>query len=92
VFLTDLDPQHRLLDQIEDAIEKSVKAHGDNILWRLYRDESGDSLVVVSADDRPLSGIISWASTTIEITGGSAGVFTRDPSGAPAMKGDILWK
>jgi len=92
VFLTDLDPQHRLLDQIEDAIEKPVKAHGDNILWRLYRDESGDSLVLVSADDRPLSGIISWASTTIEITGGFAGVFTRDSSGAPAMQGDVLWK
>jgi len=92
VFLTDLDPKQRLVDQIEDAMEKPVKAYGDNILWRLYRDESGDSLVVVSADDRPLSGIITWASTTLEISGGFAGVFTSDPSGVPAMQGDILWK
>ncbi len=92
VFLTDLDPQQRLIDQIEDALETPVTAHGENLLWRLYRDDSGEALVVVSADDRPLRGILSWSSSTMEITGGLAGVFTRDPSGAFAMQGDILWK
>jgi hypothetical protein len=92
VFLTDLDPQDRLLEQIEDALEKAVRAHGKNLLWRLYRDEAGDSLVMVSADGGPLSGIVMWGSVAWEIQGGSAGVFTLDPSGEPEVEGDIVWR
>ncbi|MFA6292444.1 MAG: hypothetical protein WC637_11715, partial [Victivallales bacterium] len=92
VFLTDLDPQQRLLEQIGDTLHKTVKVHGDNILWRLYRDESGDSLIAVSADNRPLSGIIFWGKTVIEIDGGSAGIFTVGKSGKPNMEGDLSWR
>ena len=92
VFLTDLDPQQRLVEQIEDVLDKTVKAHGDKLLWRLYRDKSGDALMVVSADDRPLNGIIFWGKTVIEISGGSAGIFTLDKSGKPKMEGVLCWR
>ena len=89
VFLTDLDPQLRLIEQIEDV--KSIKAHGSNLLWRLYRDASGDSLVVVSANGEPLNGIICWGESIIEITGGSAGLLTLNASGQPSVaEGDLV--
>jgi hypothetical protein len=89
VFLTDLDPQQRLVDQIEGNLCKTVKVHGGNILWRLYRDESGDSLMMVSADERPLQGIVIWKGMTMEIDGGSSGLLTIDKSGKPRMEGDL---
>ena len=92
VFLTDLDPQQRLIDQIADVRDLTVRAHGDNLLWRLYRDESGDSLVIVSADDRPVGGVVFWGELVLEILGGFSGVFTLDASGAPIQEGDIAWK
>ena len=89
VFLTDLDPQLRLIEQIEDA--RPIKAHGSNLLWRLYRDASGDALIVVSANGEPLSGIICWGESIIEITGGSAGLLTVDGSGQPSVaEGDLV--
>lgn len=92
VFLTDLDPQQRLMAQIEETLETRVKAHGGNLLWRLYRDGSGDALIVVAADDRPLNGIVFWEKTVLEISGGSAGIFTLNASGGPGMTGDLEWK
>ncbi|MEI6421760.1 MAG: hypothetical protein WCP55_06035 [Lentisphaerota bacterium] len=92
IFLTDLDPQQRLVEQIDDVLDNTVKVHGDNLLWRLYRDKSGDSLMVVSSDDRPPNGIIFWYKTVIEISGGSAGIFTLDKSGKPNMEGDLSWR
>jgi hypothetical protein len=92
VFLTDLDPQQRLVEQFGDALAKTVKVHADNLLWRLYRDESGDGLVVVAAEDRPARGIIFWGSAVIEIDGGSAGLFTLDRSGQLSMEGDLSWR
>jgi hypothetical protein len=92
VFLTDLDPQQRLIEQIEDTLDKTVKVHGDNIRWRLYRDKMGDSLIVVSAENRPLSGIVFWGPSAIEIYGGSAGIFTISKTGKPIMEGDLSWR
>jgi len=92
VFLTDLDPQQRLIEQIEDALDKTVKVHGENILWRLYRDGAGECLVVVPAEDRPVGGIIFWGAAVIEVDGGSAGVFTLGKSGKPSMEGDLSWR
>ena len=90
VFLTDLDPQLRLIEQIEDA--RPIKAHGSNLLWRLYRDASGDSLVVVSANGEPLNGIICWGQSVIEISGGLAGLLTLDASGQPTQaEGDLIF-
>jgi len=89
VFLTDLDPQKRLIEQIEDRLDGRIKAHGPNLLWRLYRDESGEALVVVSEDDYPLSGIISWDETNLKINGGSAGLITRNLSGQLSLTGDL---
>lgn len=90
VFLTDLDPQDRLIEQMEGAMEKSVAIHGSNLLCRLYSDESGEALMVVSSDDRPPCGLINWGGLLIEITGGSAGFFTKDASGEPTATGDLF--
>jgi hypothetical protein len=92
VFLTDLDPQQRLVDQIEDKLSKTVKVHGENILWRLYRDESGLSLMVVSVDERTLNGVVLWGKSIIEIDGGSAGLLTITESGTICMDGDLSWR
>lgn len=93
VFLTDLDPQQRLVEQMDDAVESPVKAHGANLLWRLYRDASGDSLMVVSADDKPVSGIIFWGAAKMEFTGGLTGLFALNASGLPELvEGDLSWK
>ena len=92
VFLTDLDPQDRLIEQIESACDRTVQAYGDNLLWRLYRDGSGDSLIVASADSRPLRGVVFWGTHVLKIQGGSAGVFTLDKSGKPTLEGDLLWE
>jgi len=92
VFLTDLDPQQRLIEQIEDAWDMPVRAYGGNLLWRLYRDESGDALIVVSADDRPLGGVVFWGLIAFEIQGGTAGVFTINQSGELCLEGDLSWK
>lgn len=92
VFLTDLDPQQRLVDQIEDKLSKTVRVHGENILWRLYRSDSGLSLMVVSADERPIHGIVIWGKSIIEIDGGSAGLLTITGSGKICMDGDLSWR
>jgi len=92
VFLTDLDPQERLVDQITDALMPTVKGYGDNLLWRLFRDGGGEALVVVSSDARPLEGIIVWDGVAMEILGGSAGIFSRNSSAAPSMEGDLSWR
>ena len=92
VFLTDLDPGDRLIERIEDAWAAPVKSYGDNLLWRLYRGEDGDSLVVVSGDSRPLRGVLFWGPIILEISGGSAGVFTVNQSGKPSQDGDLSWK
>ena len=92
VFLTDLDPGERLIEQIEDALDAPVKSYGDNLLWRLYRSGGGDSLVVVSGDIRPLRGVVFWGGTIIEIEGGSAGVFSLPSPGKPSLMGDLKWK
>ena len=91
-FLTDLDPQDRLIEQIQAAHEPTVEAYGDNLLWRLYRDGSGDSLIVASADARPLKGVLFWGALVLKISGGSAGVFTIDNSGKPFQEGDLQWE
>ena len=92
VFLTDLDPQHRLIEQMGEAVGQPVKGHGGNLRWRLYRDATGDALMVVSADDRPLKGIVLWGAAMIEISGGSAGIFTLGKTGVPSMEGDLSWR
>lgn len=90
VFLTDLDPQQRLLDRIEDVLDKTVTAHGANLLWRLYRDATGERLMVVASDDRPLRGIIFWGRVVIEISGGSTGLLALEASGRPVLiAGDL---
>ncbi|MBI4720497.1 MAG: hypothetical protein HY770_04630 [Chitinivibrionia bacterium] len=93
VFLTDLDPGQRLVDQLAQEGEKTLRVHGDNILWRLYRGDSDDSLVVVSADERPLRGVVIWGGAAIEIDGGSAGLFTHDSAGKLVLtEGDLSWR
>ena len=91
IFLTDLDPKNRLIEHIEPVLESQVTAHGGNILWRLYRGAADDALVVVSADDTPVRGILAWEDVWIELDGGSAGVLTRDTSGKIQAEGDISW-
>jgi hypothetical protein len=89
VFLTDLDPQQRLVERIEDALSPEVEAHGDNLLWRLYRGDDGDLLVVVAREDRPLRGIVCWQGQTIKLTGGSVGLFSFT-DGRLALEGDAV--
>ncbi|MDD5198297.1 MAG: hypothetical protein PHC88_00710 [Terrimicrobiaceae bacterium] len=91
VFLTDLDPQERLLERIEDALSDDVQAHGSNLLWRLYRGEEGDLLVVVAREDRPLRGMVRWQGRLIELTDGSVGLF-EIRGGELSVKGDVVWK
>lgn len=64
---------------------------GDNLLWRLYRGKEGDLLVVAARDDRPLFGVICWQSQTIELTGGTVGLLSRQ-SGKLIVQGDTTWK
>jgi hypothetical protein len=93
VFLTDLDPQQRLIDRIADVLPREVRAFGDNLIWRLYRGNGDDLLVVATRDDRPLSGEVRWKGRTIELTGGMVGVLSHagdkleirgDATGRPA--------
>ncbi|NQU39175.1 MAG: hypothetical protein HQ523_04410 [Lentisphaerae bacterium] len=90
VFLSDLDPGQRLVERIEDAVSPEVEAYGENLLWRLYRGDGGDLLVVVAREDRPLGGIVRWRKHGIELTGGSAGLFSME-EGSLAVRGDVLW-
>jgi hypothetical protein len=89
VFLSDLDPGQRLVERIEDALAPEVEAHGDNLLWRLYRGGDGDLLVVVAQEDRPLRGIVCWQGQTIKLTGGSVGLFAII-DGRLAIEGDAV--
>ena len=91
IFLTDLDPKNRLIEHIDPVLESPVAAHGGNILWRLYRGAADDALVVVSAADTPIRGILAWEDVWIELDGGSAGVFIRETSGKIHAQGDISW-
>jgi hypothetical protein len=90
VFLTDLDPQHRLLEHLEDVLNPAVRAYGDNLLWRLYRGEGeGDLLVVAARDEQPLRGIVFWQDRVIELAGGRVGLISLT-DGKLTMAGDAV--
>ncbi len=91
IFLTDLDPKNRLLEHVESVLNSAVIAHGGNILWRLYRGEADEALVVVSASEVPLRGLLAWGDDWLELDGGFAGIFIRRPSGEIGAEGDISW-
>jgi hypothetical protein len=91
VLLTDLDPGQRLVERIEDALAPEVEAHGDNLLWRLYRGGDGDLLVVTAREDRPLRGIVRWQGRVIELTGGSVGLFAI-AGDEVVVYGDVQWE
>lgn len=90
LFLTDLDPHQRLIERIEDRLSQDVQSYGDNLLWRLYRGEKGDLLVIVAREDRPMRGIIRWGKKLIEISGGSVGLLEKSGEKL-AVTGDAVW-
>jgi hypothetical protein len=90
VFLSDLDPGQRLIERIEDAVSPEVEAYGENLLWRIYRGDGGDLLVVVARENRPLRGIVRWQGQSIELSGGCVGLFSMK-DGSLAVRGDVLW-
>lgn len=85
VFLTDFDPQQRLIERIEGVLPVNVQAHGGNLLWRLY----DDALVVVASDNRPMCGVVKWGGRWIELTGGSAGILELR-EGMLSFCGDVI--
>jgi hypothetical protein len=90
ILLTDLDPQQRLIDHIQDVLPNETEAFGDNILWRRYRGAEPEMLVVVAKEDRPLRGLIRWGETTFELMGGSVGLFQLAGQRIRS-EGDALW-
>lgn len=91
VFLTDLDPQDRLIDRITDILPTNIRGHGDNLLWRHYRGPDDDLIVVVPRSDRPLLGVICWDQEVIELSNGSIAMITRK-NGHVEVSGDGTWK
>lgn len=91
VFLTDLDPQDRLIERFADVVKPEVRAFGDNLLWRLYRNQGNDLLVLATCDDRPLGGVVCWKGKTIELTGGTVGLLSN-VDGTLQMHGDATWR
>jgi hypothetical protein len=91
IFLTDLDPQQRLVDRIADVLPSEFEAFGDNLLWRRYRGAGPEMLVVIAKDDRPLRGLVRWSGTSFELSGGSVGLFELSEQGIRS-EGDVLWK
>lgn len=91
VFLTDLDPQQRLIQRIEDALSGEVSALGDNLLWRLYGTGADAVLAVAGRENRPIRGLVRWAGMELEITGGSVGLFCLN-NGSLKVLGDIELK
>ena len=90
-LLTDLDPLQRMVERIEDVISKEVVAYGGNLLWRLYRGDEGEMLVLAANDERPLRGIVIWKGLQFELIGGSAGS-VEIVNGKAVVMGDLSLK
>ena len=91
-YLTDLDPLTRLLDVIEPAFSPEVRCASASMLWRLYREEGRDILVLIARKDRRLDGIVKFAGHTIEFEAGTvAHVIAQD--GTVKVHGDdVLYR
>lgn len=89
VFLTDLDPQERLIEAIEDRLSQRIVIHGANVIGRLYQGEGREALAVGSWDGLPLRGIVRWNGRLLELNGGTSGVITLRDS-TFELSGDLL--
>jgi hypothetical protein len=91
-YFTDLDPLTRILEVIEPALNSGVRCASASILWRLYRDESREILVVVARKDRRLDGIVKFAGHTIEFEGGTVAHVIAQDGGVKVHGDDVLYR
>jgi hypothetical protein len=91
-YLTDLDPLTRLLDVIEPALITGVRCASASILWRLYREDSRDILVLIARKDRRLDGIVKFAGRTIEFEGGTVAHVIAQDGGVKVHGDDVLYR
>jgi hypothetical protein len=91
-YLTDLDPLARLLEVIEPALMPDVRCASASMLWRLYREESRDILVLVARKERRLDGIVKFAGRTIEFEGGTVAHVIAQDGSVKVHGDDVLYR
>ena len=91
-YLTDLDPLARLLEVIEPALMPDVRCASASMLWRLYREESRDILVLVARKERRLDGIVKFAGHTIEFEGGTVAHVIAQGGSVKVHGDDVLYR
>jgi len=91
-YLTDLDPLTRLIDLIQPAFTPEVYCASDAMLWRLYRDDSRDIVVLVAKKDRKLGGIVRFGGQTIEFEGGTVAHIIKQDGAVKVHGDDVLYR
>jgi hypothetical protein len=92
IYLSDLDPRHRLLAVIEPWLSPEVTCYSDSIQWRLYREGDYSILVCIARQDSQMRGLIRWAGHEIEFKGGTS-AFVENRAGELKVRGEGLdWR
>ena len=87
VYITDLEPAGRLLDLIQPWLSPVATVYSETILWRPFRDDSRDLLVLIARQDRELNGLVRFAGKEFEFKGGKAAILEAR-NGEVAIHGD----
>ena len=92
LYLSSLDPRDRLLKLIEPWLESEVEVHASDLLWRLYRREDADILVLVARQNRELRGVIRWGETLVELIDGTVAFIVKKGTKVSLWSEDAKWR
>ena len=91
VYLSDLDPRHRLVDVVESRITPPVVCHSDSILWRLYRDGQRDVLMLIARRHRQMRGLVQFSGEELEISQGVLALVESREGGIEVHGDNVEW-
>lgn len=92
VWFSGYEPSTAVLQHMTNLQPPEVACHSGSVLWRLYRDGERRLLMLISREDRELSGIIEWSGYRLRLAGGESACLVLDAAGVASIHredGDI---
>ncbi|HEY3376352.1 MAG TPA: hypothetical protein VGL77_02560 [Armatimonadota bacterium] len=91
VYLSDLDPRHRLVELLACWLTPPVLCYSDSILWRLYQDGDTQRLLLIARRDREMSGLVRVAGYELAIDSGSIALLHLTADGLRVETDDMRY-
>lgn len=93
VWYSGYEASQAVLAECRRRSPSAVQCHSASVLWRLYRDEGRTLLMLIAREDQELSGIITFGSCSLRLSGGGACCLELSDGAPPIVHGDgsVSW-